>query len=124
MFAAGAHKGCSATPVSLVMELTRGRSTGLDMGSWAELPHSDHRCGWRPRLLDVAAAELTSVIVASVSWMRHSGNCERRDREFLPAAIREPENSRGTAFMRRDLCENTHEIPAHDFLSVVLTEAS
>ena len=38
MFAAGAHKGCSATPVSLVMELTRGRSTGLDMGSWAELP--------------------------------------------------------------------------------------
>jgi len=30
---AEAHKGCSATPVSLVMELTRGRSTGLDTGS-------------------------------------------------------------------------------------------
>jgi DNA-binding NarL/FixJ family response regulator len=32
--------------------------------------------------------------------------------------------SRGSTFMRSDLCENTHEIRAHDFLGVVLIEAS
>ena len=41
-----------------------------------------------------------------------------------PAAMREPGNSRGTAFIRRDLSENAHEILAHDFLSVVMIEAS
>jgi hypothetical protein len=41
----------------------------------------------------------------------------------MPAAVREPEKSGGSAFMRRDLREDTHEILAHDFLSVVRIEA-
>jgi hypothetical protein len=36
----------------------------------------------------------------------------------------EPEKSKGSAFMRRDLRENAHEIRAHDFLRVVMIEAS
>jgi hypothetical protein len=47
---------------------------GPDTGSWAGLPYPDHRCGWHLRLLGVAAAELVSVIVASVLWMKHPGS--------------------------------------------------
>jgi hypothetical protein len=47
---------------------------GPDTGKPAGLPYSDHRGGWHPRLPGVAAAGLASVIVASVSWMKHPGN--------------------------------------------------
>lgn len=84
MFASGVHSSCSAALVSLVIELTRGRSC--------------QRRRARTRKAGPVSA-------------------------YLPV-MSEPGKSRGSAIMTRDLRENAHEIRAHDFLGVVLIEAS